>query len=41
MVAKQPKATKTTGKNKAKPGMHRMPDGTMMRNSDMKKAKKK
>lgn len=27
-------------KTKVKPGMHRMPDGTMMKNSDMKKAKK-
>jgi hypothetical protein len=30
---------KTTGK-KVKSGMHRMPDGTMMKNSAMKRGKK-
>jgi hypothetical protein len=36
------KATKMTGKKKvSKAGMHRMPDGTMMKNSAMKKSMKK
>jgi len=37
------KATKLTGKkkSKAKVGMHKMPDGRMMKNSSMKKMGKK
>jgi hypothetical protein len=37
------KATKMTGKKKtkAKTGMHKMPDGKMMKNSSMKKMGKK
>ena len=32
---------KTGKKSVAKKGMHKMPDGTMMKNSDMKKPTKK
>jgi hypothetical protein len=37
--AKAPKkgVKKKTAAKKVKPGMHRMPDGTMMKNSAMKK----
>jgi len=39
--SKMTQKKKTKAKSKAKTGMHKMPDGSMMKNSSMKKMGKK